>query len=454
MLLIKLIVSFGAAVLALAKNPPPIVSNPSQIHLALVPGNHAALRVNWASSESEAPIVKWGSDPSKMEHVATGNTTTYTIADMCGAPANETKWWVDPGLLHTAVMTGLTKGTDVYYQVGGTNGKMSGVQGPVHVGPRSRQVEDAALTFVAFGDLGVSSAASVASAGVAFNTSMLLQRLVNETDVIVHVGDISYAMGKAAFWPEFFAEIEPVAARVPWQVCIGNHEYDWPTQPFKPPLFTYAKDSGGECGVPYEKRFDMDREGPGGNIFYSFELGPVHFALISSEHNMTSGSEQLTWLARDLAAVDRARTPFVVFAMHRPLYDSTLYSLLPEATTMKDAIEPVLLANEVDVAMFGHVHQYSRSCPIAHGKCSPSGPVYMTIGTAGATNQMPFLFKPKHTMKQSKVHGAARYRVINETTLHVQYLAGASYPDETLTIDDDFYVVREKGGVGRKVIVV
>jgi len=29
-------------------------------------------------------------------------------------------------------------------------------------------------------------------------------------------------------WEDFFDLIQPVAARVPYMVCIGNHERDWP----------------------------------------------------------------------------------------------------------------------------------------------------------------------------------------------------------------------------------
>ena len=34
---------------------------------------------------------------------------------------------------------------------------------------------------------------------------------------------------------------------------------DWDGQPFKPKLFTYGNDGGGECGVPYNSRFHMVR---------------------------------------------------------------------------------------------------------------------------------------------------------------------------------------------------
>ena len=44
-------------------------------------------------------------------------------------------------------------------------------------------------------------------------------------------------------------------------VCAGNHERDWPgtgTRFDFPP----ARDSGGECGVPYARRFPMPQLGP------------------------------------------------------------------------------------------------------------------------------------------------------------------------------------------------
>ena len=29
-------------------------------------------------------------------------------------------------------------------------------------------------------------------------------------------------------WDDFFDMIQPVAAKIPYMVCIGNHERDWP----------------------------------------------------------------------------------------------------------------------------------------------------------------------------------------------------------------------------------
>lgn len=53
---------------------------------------------------------------------------------------------------------------------------------------------------------------------------------------------------------------------------------------------------------------------------YSHDYGSVHFTYISTEHDISPGSVQYRWLQRDLAAVDRCATPWVVLALHRPLY--------------------------------------------------------------------------------------------------------------------------------------
>ena len=39
-----------------------------------------------------------------------------------------------------------------------------------------------------------------------------------QIDAVLHVGDISHANGVQRVWDEFFRQMEPVAARVPYMV--------------------------------------------------------------------------------------------------------------------------------------------------------------------------------------------------------------------------------------------
>lgn len=244
-----------------------------------------------------------------------------------------------------------------------------------------------------------------------------LEKLGEKPALISHVGDISYARGYSWLWDNFFNQIEPVASKVPYHVCIGNHEYDWPLQPWKPDWasLVYKNDGGGECGVPYSLRFNM----PGNssepisrdametrNLYYSFDMGVVHFVYMSTETNFLQGSKQYRFLKYDLESVDRERTPFVVFQGHRPMY--TTGSKIREAPLREkliEHIEPLLVKNKVNLVLWGHVHRYERFCPLHNFTCgnlemtgdeSKAFPVHVVIGMAGQDWQRTWETRADH----------------------------------------------------------
>lgn len=59
----------------------------------------------------------YSTNESALVEVVTGTSMTYSIADLCGAPAT-TDGWVEPGNLHTALMTGLKPSTRYFYKYG------------------------------------------------------------------------------------------------------------------------------------------------------------------------------------------------------------------------------------------------------------------------------------------------------------------------------------------------
>jgi hypothetical protein len=44
---------------------------------------------------------------------------------------------------------------------------------------------------------------------------------------VLHIGDLSYAVGYAGEWEEWLSQIEPYAARAPVMLQLGNHERNW-----------------------------------------------------------------------------------------------------------------------------------------------------------------------------------------------------------------------------------
>merc|ERR1711871_233333 len=331
-------------------------------------------------------------------------------------------------------MNNLKRGK-VYYQFGSEQSSFSPVYS-VFFGPKSLST----TSFIAYGDMGTMAPNDK-------NSTAEIMAHISDADVVVHVGDISYAMGHAKKWGEWFNEIEPIATQVPYHVCLGNHEYDWPTQSFKPVLFTYMKDGGGEFGIPYDRLFRMP--GPkfqakdfltgSTNIYHSFNVGLVHFIMLSSEHNMTVGSEQYKFLVADLEAGNRSVTPWVVFGQHRPFYGSTVVRIIPEYEIMRGILEPLFVKYKVDVVLFGHIHQYQRTCRMVRHKCDDKGPVYMVVGTAGATTQVPFLPVLNHWMKfRSDDFGITKFKAYNSTHMNVNW-----YLDKNGSVGDSFWITRE-----------
>eukprot|EP00054_Salpingoeca_dolichothecata_P032630 m.266334 g.266334 ORF g.266334 m.266334 type:complete len:548 (+) comp30550_c0_seq1:67-1710(+) len=412
-------------------------TEPLQRHLHLVSDQQDSdVAITWVTGNVTNPRVRFGQSISNLSHTAGAQTVTYTAAMLCGPPANEPENFIDPGLIHTAVMAPLSSG-EWFYTVGSDEGPWSPVT-KFHVG----YAKDLPYHFVVYGDLGVSPYQSTA------NTTIELVKESNPS-FVVHIGDISYARGHAFKWELFYTQIERVAASVVYEMGIGNHDFDYKQQPFKPWWGTYGEDSGGECGVPYRARFlpptaDTSPKrltADNSTHYYSFEQGPdgtcVHFVVMDTEADYLSGSPQREWIARDLANVDRQRCPWLIFSAHRPFYDTTFDNLLPELAQMRNSIEPLLVEYKVDLVMVGHIHQYERTCNVINSKCDKKGPVHTTVGMAGAEFQPPFDNKPEWLVNRSYEHGFSRLMVANATAMRMQFVTVHN------EIEDEFWLYHE-----------
>ncbi|KAJ4711444.1 Purple acid phosphatase [Melia azedarach] len=324
---------------------------------------------------------------------------------MCDKPANTSIGWRDPGWIFDVVMKGLKKGVRYYYKVGSDSKGWSETHSFV-----SRNEESNETIAFLFGDMGTATPYMTFERTQEESISTMkwilrdIEALGDKPAFISHIGDISYARGYSWLWDQFFAQIEPVASKVAYHVCIGNHEYDWPLQPWKPDwsYSIYGTDGGGECGVPYSLKFHMpgNSSEPTGtrapatrNLYYSFSMGVVHFVYISTETNFLPGSSQYNFIKRDLESVDRKKIPFVVVQGHRPMYTTSNENRdAPLRKKLLEHLEPLLVKNNVTLVLWGHVHRYERFCPLNNFACGSLGldegpweafPVHIVIGMAG-----------------------------------------------------------------------
>lgn len=164
--------------------------------------------------------------------------------------------------------------------------------------------------------------------------------------------------------------MEPLVANVPLMTLPGNHEVE---QDGAPPATQTQF-------LAYSKRMKMPQE----TLYYSFDAAGVHFVMLNSYMDFDVASPQYNWLLKDMHAVDRKTTPFVVAAMHAPWYNSNVkHHDEKEETGMRAAMEGVLNDNHVDLVLSGHVHAYERMYNTFNNKTNASGPVYINIGDAG-----------------------------------------------------------------------
>ena len=121
---------------------------------------------------------------------------------------------------------------------------------------------------------------------------LLFKAQRNLYDAIIHVGDFAYDMhsDNSKVGDEFMRQIEPIAAYLPYMVVPGNHEE----------RYNFSN---------YRARFSMPNQRE--NLFFSFNLGPVHFIGFSTEvyyfmnYGIKTLVNQYEWLEQDLIEANK-----------------------------------------------------------------------------------------------------------------------------------------------------
>jgi hypothetical protein len=272
------------------------------------------------------------------------------------------------------------------------------------------------------------------------NTTRLAKHLLDKSGAhgVVHFGDISYAVGYLSEWDEFMLQIEPIASQIPWMASIGNHEMGWSqSDPYNGTLET-ATDSGGECGVPFLTRFPFAKQALGSGMpmrqaspWYSFDIGAVHFTMLSSEHDLTINSPQWKWMVADLKGVQRSKTPWVAVTCHRPMYIASDWDGdHAVAHLLQTHIEQVLIGNGVDFFFAGHHHSYQRFCKLNRGRCvdgqNTSGVYHVLAGMAGYTHSKVGQKGNGTAVFTDDTHWGATYLEFNHTAAVMKFIDGAT----------------------------
>lgn len=180
-------------------------------------------------------------------------------------------------------------------------------------------------------------------------------------------------------WDLWGRLVEPLLSRIPFAFNVGNHEWE--------------ADSRGRAFGSYVARLPPDHLASGSSspLHYSLDVGPLHLVFLTPYDAHGPGSAQRRWLLADLAAVDRAKTPWVVATMHAPFYISYT-AHFQEVECMRLDIEPVLYALGVDLVLTGHVHAYERARPVYDFALDECAPAYVSVGDGGNLEKLATTF--------------------------------------------------------------
>ncbi|KAJ6428114.1 hypothetical protein OIU84_023521 [Salix udensis] len=356
----------------LTRSGPMKFSNPNQPlhgHVSSTDSAATSMRLTWVSGSKNPQEVRYGDG-----RTLTSTTTTFSRDDMCTSilpsPAKDFGWH-DPGFIHSAVMTGLRPSTAYSYRYGSDSvGWSDKIQ--FRTPPAGGSEE---LKFLAFGDMGKAPLDPSAEHYIQPGSLSVIKAMTEEVesgnaDTIFHIGDISYATGFLVEWDFFLHLISPLASQVSYMTAIGNHERDY----INSGSVYGTPDSGGECGVAYETYFPMPTSAKD-KPWYSIEQGPVHFTVISTEHDWAENSEQYKWMERDIFFGRSIENSMASFCWTQTNY-------------------------KADMVLCGHVHNYERTCSVYESNCLAmpskdrngidtydhnnfSAPLHAVIGMAG-----------------------------------------------------------------------
>lgn len=210
--------------------------------------------------------------------------------------------------------------------------------------PVAQIADSGPYSLVAVGDIGVCRQQGDEQTAALADSVMIANEAGGARTEVLTMGDHAYPAGLdrdfvACFAPSWGSASKHMLHR--FHPAIGNHDYQ------------------SQKGEAYYRYFG-GQAGEAGKGYYSFDLGNWHLVSLNSE-TIIAGTqqeklEQEQWLEKDLKEY---RKPCTLAYFHRPLFSSGVHG---QSASMRSLWE-ILYANNVDLVLNGHDHDYERFLP-------------------------------------------------------------------------------------------
>lgn len=289
--------------------------------------------IRWRTNEPTSGIVNVGYEPHQLNMPFHAST--------------------EKKIDHEVQITGLTEGTQYFYEVLSTNEQGQKVQSE-RTFFETLPIKGAKdlYTFLVLGDAGTGKPEQFEAkkAALAYNKS-------EHFDGVLILGDNAYPGGSDQnFQDNFFHYDEIFSNSVIWPTP-GNHDYN-----------NHIPFSGKPA---YYDIFNCPTNAEAGGVasaserYYSYDYGNIHFVSLDSYDESSKPQKKMVqWLEADLKANNQEWT--VVYFHHPPYSKGSHNSDNPngidrELVKMRTRIVPVLEKYKVDLVLNGHSHSYERS---------------------------------------------------------------------------------------------
>uniref|UniRef100_A0A1A9WVN1 Purple acid phosphatase n=1 Tax=Glossina brevipalpis TaxID=37001 RepID=A0A1A9WVN1_9MUSC len=391
---------------------------PEQVHISFGEKPHDIV-VTWSTGDDPGDsVVQYRQNEQQYTRIARGTRQKFTDG------GSEHKYQY----IHRVTLSNLKPSTKYVYNCGSLMGWSARFD--FRTVPEG---DEWSPQVAIFGDMGNENAQSLARLQQESQRGMY--------EAIIHVGDFAYDMNSDSgrVGDEFMRQIETIAAYVP---NFSN----------------------------YRNRFSMPNDWE--NLFYSYNLGPIHFISISTEvyyflnYGMKPLVFQYNWLENDLKEAtkkeNRIKQPWIIVYGHRPMYcsnadnDDCTHS---ETLTRVGwpffhafGLEDLFYSYGVDVEIWAHEHTYERLWPIynytvmngsqAEPYRNPMAPVHIITGSAGCKEGHDnFIHNISNwSAFHSQDYGYTRLRAYNSTHLHFEQVSD----DQRGAIVDEFWLIKDK----------
>lgn len=354
----------------------------NQIHMAqgVTP---ESMVISWVTNSSTPKsTVRYGSTPKNLDNIAEGSSTNYEYY-------YEEYGNYRSGSIHHVYLNNLKPSTVYYYQCGDFS--LEAASGVLMFKTLPKVGDKRPISFGLVGDLGQTS-----------DSEKTVQHLLenNRLEMILHVGDLSYADCDQSRWDSYGEMIQTLSSERPWMVGPGNHEIEFNVdgsmflafeERYKMPAVKPVElgeitipASIDSSGKPWCASSVFQAEYNYGNSFFSFEAASAHMIYLNPYSTSNETSVQYQWLEQDLKNIDRSVTPWVFVFMHCPWYNSnTGHHDETQTILMQASMEQLLYENNVNFVVTGHVHAYERTYPVYKNEVVDDGIMYITLGDGG-----------------------------------------------------------------------